>query len=234
MKENKNNQKPQVGLVEKIKKTNPTTPEEPSGSTMSLQKFAVQTVREKFPETDFQNIEEINNVFIELHLDITDSLKMVEKILEKFIIHLNTNPMVGKLIKQLYSEENQQIQEGTFQNSNSYHREKTIKTIANFFEKNHLNNDKLNKFQTTLASIVRPISQNDIDDNILETILKVINIDTDIEDNYKKGVLDGRNQKIEEQIVQYGTNDGLYGNGAVSASSIKNSGYIERLLNSRK
>lgn len=234
MKENKNNQKTQAELVEKNQKPQQIAKQSPSENMSKLQEFAIQTVMEKFPEIEHLELETVNEMFIEHHLDIIDSLKMVEKLVEKFVVHLNSNPMVGKLINQLYNEEATLSQEQAPQNGGQPKREKVIQTISSFCERNRINPEQLEKFQTTLANFVQPISQNDIDDNILETILRVVNIDSEIEENYKKGILDGRNQKIEEQIAQYITTDGLYGNGAANATTTGNSGYIERLLNSRK
>lgn len=231
MKEKKNNGNNQIASIEKNQFSR-------FNQKLLLEDFARKTVMENYPETKATDQDNINSLFIEHHTNLSNDIEIVEKILEAIVKKVNTDPRISKLLKLIASK-----QEGnpeTTQNSptvqNDNFNDETINIIVEFIDKNKLKGDDFVRFQNTIINLAQTFSTKKTTKEVLETALKISNLDNNLENKFKNGILEGRNQRIEEHMSQYSNQDGLYSSSARNTSNATSdkSGYIERLLKGRK
>lgn len=197
----------------------------------SLHEFIEQTVKVNFPEINLQDTKTVINTFIEHYSNMEDTVEIVKRLLKMLLSQLNNNPEIGQILNQLRNNQSHDQETNV-----DPKKDIAINTIAQFMENNKIEGEKFTKFQDTLASMFNLFSNSNINQDTLESVFKMTNIDSDIENSFKRGLLEGRNQKIQEQLSQYATEDGLYSSNSnhKKSSSATDNGYIERLLSGRK
>lgn len=221
MKEKKNSPQKQITVVEDIRKI----PSEQQQSPLLLQDIVLEVVKNNYPKTDMADIDAVNALFIEHYLDMVEDIKTVEKIMETFLRKLNQNPTIT---------EHFSTQEQNSTNIAPEQDPKTIQIIASFIEKHKLEGEKFNTFKNVLSSTAEIFSSKNIDENMLNTVLQLTDLEKNIEESFNKGVIEGRNQRIEEQLTQFAVEDGLYSTDSNSSMQSGENGYIERILRGRK
>ena len=195
----------------------------------TLEQLITQTVKSQNTDARSMDSNKIKQAFVKHHIEMRDTLSLIERIFERFIVELNGNSEVSQILnEQLRSS----INTGNNQNNNQDNSQlrESGERIATFIKDNNLNGDKYNRFNNTLVGLQRIFSSNNIEPQALDLILKICDTENYIADSFKKGVIEGRNQKIEEHISQTLSIDGLYNNSASIKPSSSEDGYIERLL----
>ena len=199
----------------------------------TLEQLITQTVKDQNTDARSMDSNKIKQAFVKHHIEMRDTLSLIERIFERFIVELNGNSEVSQILnEQLRSSVNQNNNQANNQNNNQDNNQlrESGERIATFIKDNKLNGDKYNRFNNTLVGLQRIFSSNNIEPQALDLILKICDTENYIADSFKKGVIEGRNQKIEEHISQTLSIDGLYNNSASIKPSSSEDGYIERLL----
>ena len=187
----------------------------------TLEQTITQTIKKQNPEIDLMDSNKVKEAFVKYHLETCDTLSLVEKLFERFILELNGNAEVAQIINQ---------QKKAFASPESKSPKESNDKILKFVSNKNLKGENNTRFYNTLTALKRIFSSDDIEPQALELILKIIDTENYVTESFKKGIIEGRNQKIEEHISQSLSIDGLYNNSASIKPSNNEDGYIERLM----